>query len=105
MSTDWGRRGRVVPSNMTQDLTKSAKKKSGPPGRRRKAGGALLTPAQQRFIQGWMVRRNATRAYQDAYPGATYATANANGPRLLRHARVCSSINALLDEERERLST
>src|SRR5258708_19036160 len=77
----------------------------GKPSRTGRGLALPLTGKQLRFIQCWMVRRNSTRAYMDAYPNVSYATANANGSRLFRDARICSLIRAALSEERERLES
>lgn len=77
-------------------------------GKASRTGRALalpLTEKQEAFILAWMVRRNATRAYQDAYPGARYSTASAEGSRLFRDHRISQEIQKLLAEERIRLTS
>jgi hypothetical protein len=56
-------------------------------------------------MRWWMVRRNATKAYRDAYPGACYSTASAEGSRLFRDHRISQEIQKLLAEERIRLAS
>jgi phage terminase small subunit len=63
-----------------------------------------LTPKQEAFIVAWLVRRNSTRAYMDAYPGASYSTASGEGSRLFRDPRISLEIKKLLAAERERLA-
>jgi len=77
----------------------------GKPSRTGRALTLPLTPKQEAFILAWMVRRNATRAYQDAYPGACYSTASAEGSRLFRDHRISQKIQQLLAEERTRITS
>ena len=73
------------------------------PSRQGKPLALPLTKAQELFIERWMVRHNATRAYQDAYPNATYNTAHSEGSRLFNDPRISQQITRLLAEERKRL--
>lgn len=75
----------------------------GKPSRREAALSLPLTAGQSRFIFNWMVRHNATRAYMDAYPNASYSTAQVEGSRLFRDPRISSEIRRLLEAQRERL--
>ncbi len=59
-----------------------------------------LTPAMESFIDHYMVRHNATRAYLDSHPGASYQTAATEGSRLYRDPRVSSAIEKLLADQR-----
>lgn len=60
-----------------------------------------LTPPQERFCREYLKDLNATRAYQRAYPNATWETAHVNGPNMIAKARVSERI-AELQKERER---
>lgn len=77
----------------------------GKPSRIGRALALPLTAKQEAFILAWMVRRNATKAYQDAYPGACYSTASAEGSRLFRDPRISQEIKKMLAEERIRLAS
>ena len=49
----------------------------------------MMTPAQKRFCEEYMIDLNATRAYKIAYPSCKKdETANANSSRLLRNDKV-----------------
>lgn len=48
-----------------------------------------MTPAQKRFADEYLIDLNATRAYKAAYPSCKKdETANVNGSKLLRNAKV-----------------
>ena len=78
-----------------------------PPGKGKPAKGRSLTKplsfAMQHFIAAYLVRNNATRAYQDAYPEASWAAANTLGSRLLRDVRISTEIRRLMRERAKRL--
>ena len=78
-----------------------------PPGKGKPSKGRSLTKplscAMQHFIAAYLVRNNATRAYQDAYPEASWAAANTLGSRLLRDVRISTEIRRLTRERAKRL--
>jgi chromatin segregation and condensation protein Rec8/ScpA/Scc1 (kleisin family) len=82
-------------------------KRGRPPGKGKPSTGRSLTKplscAMQHFIAAYLVRNNATRAYQDAYPEASWAAANTLGSRLLRDVRISTEIRRLLRERAKRL--
>jgi hypothetical protein len=97
------------PKATAQDLLKRRGRRAQPPGTgKRKRGLPVpttpMTPAQEAFIAHWLVRRNATRAYQDAYPEASYSTASSEGSRLFHDPRISQEIKAALAEERKHLA-
>ena len=57
-----------------------------------------MTEKQQLFALEYIKDLNATRAYQVAYPKASYETAKRNGSLLLTHTDLKSFIDAKLDE-------
>lgn len=57
-----------------------------------------LTDAQQLFIERYMVHRVAARAYREAYPEASRATADSHGPALRKDGRIASEIKRRLAE-------
>ena len=65
---------------------------------------AALTQAHIDFIQRYMIRNNAERAYQDSHPNASWASCRTAGARLLKDVRIRSQINALRSEQRKRLA-
>jgi len=75
----------------------------GKPSLKGKALLAKLTVSQERFIERWMVRRNATRAYGEAFPNANYGTCQKEGSVLFRDPRIAREIKRLLAEESKRL--
>lgn len=77
----------------------------GKPSRTGRTVGAPLTPRQKMFILYWMVRRNSTRAYMDAYPDASYETARTEGSKLFRDPRITSQLRDRLEAEVKRLES
>ena len=57
-----------------------------------------MTEKQQLFALEYIKDLNATRAYQVAYPKASYETANVNGIKLLGNTSIKAFIDAKLDE-------
>ena len=53
-----------------------------------------LNEKQKRFCESYVLDWNATRAYQETYPNASYETSNVNGSKLL----VKASIKAYIEE-------
>lgn len=84
---------------------RAAQKGKGKPSRTGKALALPLTEKQQAFIKWYMVRRNITRAYQEAFPEASYETARAEGSKLYRDPRIASRIKELLEQEAKRLES
>jgi phage terminase small subunit len=81
----------------------SAKPKGSDPTKRRgrpakpkvakgRALAAPLTIQQRLFVSRYLVHFNATRAYREAYPEASLATADTEGPRLTKDPRISSEI-------------
>jgi len=60
---------------------------------RKKKPSTDLTPRQLRFVELYVAERNASKAYTGAYK-RTGATAEVNGSRLLRDAKVAAAIAA-----------
>ena len=61
-----------------------------------------LTEKQLRFAEEYIKEPNATKAYMTAYPSVKKeSTANANGSRMLRNAKV----SAYIDERMKRLQS
>lgn len=81
------------------------RKKATKPSRTGKALELPLTPGHEAFIRWYMVRRNITRAYMEAYPEASYSTAGCEGSKLFRDPRISTRINALLEQEAKRLES
>jgi hypothetical protein len=96
-----GKRKLADPTKTASDGTRRGR----PPGKGKpgKAVATKLTDAQERFILCYMVRKNATRAYMDSHPDASYFTAACEGSKLARDPRVSKEINRLLAEERKSL--
>ena len=63
-----------------------------------------LTPAQEHFIQAYMVRNSAAAAYRDSHPKCSWSTADTEGPRLYKDPRVSSAIKRLLAKRAQRLA-
>lgn len=63
-----------------------------------------LTPAQEHFVQAFMVRNSAAAAYRDSHPKCSWATADTEGPRLNKDPRVSSAIKRLLAKRAQRLA-
>lgn len=55
-----------------------------------------LTDDETRFVEEYLVDRNATRAYLTTFPGANYDTARRNGRRMRRRANVAREIRAAI---------
>ena len=56
-----------------------------------------LLPSQQKFVSEYLSNGyNATAAYQKAYPNASHATADTDGPSLSRSPRITSAIQEAL---------
>jgi phage terminase small subunit len=72
-------------------------------GRRSYVVGAL-TAAHIEFIQRFMIRNNAERAYQDSHPKASWATCRTEGAKLLKDPRIASQLSALRREKHKRLA-
>ena len=53
-----------------------------------------LSNKQKKFCEEYILDWNATRAYQETYPNASYETSNVNGSKLL----VKASIKAYIEE-------
>lgn len=60
-----------------------------------------LTDGQRAFCLQYIRRFNATKAYQAAYPGCTYATAGTEGNRMLKNPVIRAEIERL---KRDRLN-
>jgi phage terminase small subunit len=58
----------------------------------------LLSPAHQRFCQEYAVDLNGAKAYQRAYPEATYSAAASSAYELLKNPHIGAEIQRLLDE-------
>ena len=54
----------------------------------------LLTPAELRFVDEYLVDLNATRAYLSGHPGVKETTAASEGHRYLRNHKVAEAIQA-----------
>lgn len=96
------------PAGVARDGSRrrAAQKGTGKPSPRSLKQVALpLTEKQEAFIKWYMVRRNITRAYMEAYPDATYASAGAAGSVLFRDVRISSRIKELLAQEAKRLES
>jgi phage terminase small subunit len=52
-----------------------------------------LSAKHQRFVAEYVKDRNATKAYQRAYPNSTTAAAGSAGSRLLKDARISAAIS------------
>jgi Terminase small subunit len=63
-----------------------------------------MTPAMELFVQRYMIRFNAERAYEDSHPNASWATCRTEGSKLLHDPRVASQIRALRGDARIRLA-
>lgn len=61
-----------------------------------------LTPEQQRFVDEYLVDLNATHAYRRAFPGATYRTANKEGPKLRVKPGIREEIDTAITARAER---
>jgi phage terminase small subunit len=61
-----------------------------------------LTPEHERFVDEYMIGLNATAAYQRAYPGSSYSSAQRAGWRLLRNVEVKAAVKAAQKELRKR---
>lgn len=57
-----------------------------------------LNAKQLAFIDEYLICMNATQAYMAVYPRSSYASANANGARLLSNAIVKSEIDKRMKE-------
>jgi phage terminase small subunit len=53
-----------------------------------------LNPKQELFVEHYLKCLNAGQAYREVYPDASEATAETNGPRLLRNAHIKAAIEA-----------
>ena len=58
-----------------------------------------LTERQKHFCLYYVKYWNATKAYQKAYPGVTKLTAETNGSRLLRNAKIKAEIDRIKAEK------
>jgi len=96
---------RAKPKNQTNQNRRGGKRA----GAGRKPGTALqpaigekpLNPKRQRFVELFLVSLNATQAYREVY-GCAPKTAEANGAKLLRNAKVASAIRAGQQAKTER---
>lgn len=62
-----------------------------------------MTDAQKRFCDEYLIDLNATRAYKVAYPSCKKdTTANVNGSKLLRNAKVQEYISVKMQEREKR---
>jgi phage terminase small subunit len=61
-----------------------------------------LTKVQEAFIVAYMVRFNATRAYMDTHPNASWATANTEGSRMCADPRISKEIDSLITKMKVR---
>lgn len=82
--------------------TRGAPKKAIQKRKRKAREDRPLTAQQQLFVTAYMVRFNATRAYMDSYPNASWATADSGGSRLMADRRISSEINRLLAQIKKR---
>lgn len=62
-----------------------------------------LTERQKHFCMYYVKYWNATKAYQKAYPGVTKLTAESNGSRLLRNAKIKAEIDRIRAEKFSRV--
>ena len=69
-------------------------RKRTPPPTRTDPGHSPLTPAQQSFIDAYLVSPNAVQAYRAAYPGTPYRSAATLAGRLLKKVEVRAEISA-----------
>jgi phage terminase small subunit len=86
--------------------TKPKPRRGRPPGKAKPTKRALvrpLTDAHWHFIHAYMVRANATRAYLDSHPKASWATADCEGSKLSRDPRIAKEIKRLTDARAKRL--
>lgn len=81
---------------------RSARVGKGKPSRKRSLA-LPLTEANILFIRAYMIRRNATRAYERAYPKANYETCRTEGSRLLHDPRISQRVKELLRLEAARM--
>lgn len=65
-----------------------------PPGKKQERDPKALTPNEALFVLEYRKDRNATRAYRTVY-GCSQKSAEANGTRLIRKARVTAAIAEL----------
>lgn len=72
------------------------------PGKRPKRPRPL-TEEQQRFVDEYVRDPNATLAYRRAYPGVGYATAGANGHKLLKNPQIQGEIAAARAAQQRRI--
>jgi phage terminase small subunit len=63
--------------------------------------GPPLTEKQHRFLERYLIDRNATRAYMDVY-GVPYESALTAGPRLLGNVRIAKALQIARQERAER---
>lgn len=61
-----------------------------------------LTPKQQMFIERYVLTLNATQAYQEAFQGCTWTSANSHGSALLKDSRIALEIKRRLAPQLER---
>ncbi len=62
-----------------------------------------LTPEQQRFVDEYLIDRNAVQAYRRTVPGTPYRSAATLSGRMLKKVEVKAEIDAALASERKRL--
>lgn len=67
-----------------------------PKAARKRRQDRPLTDGQVLFIERYMIHRNATRAYREAYPECSPATAHCEGPSLRKDPRISTEIKARL---------
>jgi phage terminase small subunit len=61
-----------------------------------------LTAKQRLFVTAYLQDCNAAKAYRKAYADSTIASANTNGPRLLRNARVAEAVATGMEKREEK---
>ena len=66
------------------------------------ANSKALTPNQRIFISEYLVDRNATRAYQVAFPDASYATCRSQARRLVTKPNIQEEIRAASEAQQKR---
>jgi len=61
-----------------------------------------LTARQRTFLERYLLHLNATKAYQEAYPGAAWISTNSQGSTLLKDPRVAQEVRRRIAEVTKR---
>jgi phage terminase small subunit len=95
-------RAKPVPKTVAQKPVKKVAKKTVQPlpalgnmlSKAEQPTSKPLTPAQERFIEEYLIDLNATRAYMAAHPHVKVTTGNVEGCKLLANPKVAAKVQA-----------